>query len=303
MLNLPAFKENNKFAAAVSGGSDSLAMLFLLAEQGLSENLVVLHFNHKLRKESDVEAVFIQEICKKLNVKCVVGCWENPVLEGNLMQNARKARYDFFKKECEALGLDFVCVAHTRDDVVETFFTRLARGSGVQGLSAMKASVNVQGVQVVRPLLESSREELISYLQDKGQTFISDPSNENEKYFRIRMRHLKPQLEASGLEYQHVRQSALALRRADDALNFYAKRELEVYFEHHILKTEVTLLPEEIFSRVLDFCLQNVSGEGLSPRTSKRMAVLEKMKASEKKFTLGGVIFTLQKEGYSLKKE
>lgn len=300
-LSLDSLRNLN-IAAAVSGGSDSLALLFLLIEAGFKDNLTVLHFNHKFRPESDDEEFWLKFLCERLGVRFIVGSLSGGV-EGNLQQAARKARYKFFKDQCSLLGLDKVCVGHTRDDVVETMLMRMGRGSGLKGLSAMSAETVVEGVSVLRPLLNFSREDLQSYLNLKSQEYLSDPSNENDKFYRIRVRKLKPVLEGAGLSYEHLYQSALSLSRANDALSFYVKQSLNECFASNCLNLSFIHQPLEVSLRVLAESLLHVTGEGLAPRTSKVMRALKMMEAREKKFTLGGAIFTLKGEVYMIEKE
>lgn len=296
-----------KYAAAISGGSDSLAMLFMLVEMGYKDNITVLHFDHNLRKESETEANWLRKLCEKLDVRFVCEKWSKPNVEVNLQQEARQARYSFFRRQCESDNLESVLVAHTQDDVVETMLMRLGRGSGLTGLSAMQKQTHVFGVKVLRPLLDFKREDLQNYLKENQSDYISDPSNENEKFYRIRVRNLKPVLKDAGIHYEHIASSAHALRRADDALNFFADSlASQLIAESSVgvhLSMDIFMYPEEIQLRLVAAALFKLTGEGLAPRTSKRLQALLNMKDGVKAFTLGGAKF-IQKSGfYLLEKE
>ncbi|MFT7144867.1 MAG: tRNA(Ile)-lysidine synthase [Alphaproteobacteria bacterium] len=300
-------QKNTQIAVAVSGGSDSMALLHLLIDQGFSEQITVLHFDHNLRTESESEANRLRTYVESLSISFISAKWQSPVTEGNLQQAARLARYAFFKKMCLKHNLDYVMVAHSMDDVAETFLMRLARGSGLRGLSSMQVQSDALGVKVVRPLLHIGREVLQSYLVNKQIKYISDPSNDNPKFFRIRIRKLKKILHDSGLTYQNIRESALSLRRADDALEFYSEKSFKLNCETKgdklLLNTCFLTEPSEICLRVLEKSILSVTGDGLAPRTSKRYRALQAMKNSEKRFTLGGVIFTLCEDSYLLEIE
>lgn len=301
-LSLNSLKNSN-IAAAVSGGSDSLALLYLLIESGFGENLTVLHFNHKLRKESDDEELWLKNLCEKLGVKFVSSSWVFDDFQGNVQQLARKARYAFFKNCVTQLNLSKVLIGHTQDDVVETMLMRMGRGSGLKGLAAMDGDCIVEGVPVLRPLLDCSRQSLQEYLKGMGVEYLSDPSNENDKFYRIRVRKLKDELKQAGLEYNHLYESARSLKRADDALGFYVNQSLELNMDNHLLSNEFLSSPQEVSVRVLAKALTRVTGDGLAPRTSKCLRALEAMKVGEKKFTLGGAIFTLKGNAYLIEKE
>ena len=305
--NIFQLGSREKYAAAVSGGSDSLAMLYMLVDMGYKDNITVLHFDHNLRKESANEAKWLRKQCEILGVQFVCEKWHKPNVEGNIQQEARYARYTFFKHACETNNLNSVLVAHTQDDLVETMLMRLGRGSGLTGLSAMSEETNVLGVSVYRPLLNETRETLQNYLKEKGVDYISDPSNDNEKFFRIRVRNLKPVLLNAGIAYEHIASSAKALRRADDALNFFADSLANHLIEEQggkvNLSTDIFMYPEEIQLRLLATALFKVTSEGLAPRTSKRSQALLNMKDGIKGFTLGGAIFKQKSGFYQLEKE
>lgn len=305
--NIFQLDTRQKYAAAVSGGSDSLAMLLMLHELDYHKNIVIVHFDHNLRPESAGEARWLKGLCQKLGFECIVGKWQKPKTDENLQKAARVARYDFFKNTCHNHHLKAVLVAHTKDDVVETMLMRLGRGSGLSGLSAMKRESDVLGVEVLRPLLGKSREELQRFLVDKNQDFISDPSNENEKFFRIRVRKLKEHLKEAGLNYEHMAESSKSLRRADDALNFFvdglASHLIVKKGEQVSLLQDIFLYPKEVQLRLLAKALFITTDEGLAPRTSKRLQALKYMNEGVQKFTLGGAVFTLKGEVYLLAKE
>ena len=140
-LELPF--EGKTFIAAVSGGADSVSLLLALNDlrerKKLENRFVIAHFNHNLRQEdSEKDAEFVKSLCVKFNFELALGSG-NVLKQGNIEQNARIARYDFLRKTAENLHADAVLTAHTINDQAETFLINLIRGSGLQGLSGMKA--------------------------------------------------------------------------------------------------------------------------------------------------------------------
>lgn len=303
-----AFLENYKdkrIAVAVSGGSDSLALLYAVYEAVGNENLVVFHFNHNLRPEAEAEAHLVAEITARMGIPCAVRVWhhESHKKDGhNLMQKARIARYSAFKELCEEYNVDAVCVGHTADDVAESFMMRLGRGSGIAGLASMRSSGDVLGVSVIRPILSCTRQGLKDYLTSRGQDWVNDPSNEKTDFLRVRVRRAKEAFEKIGLPFESIFASSVSLRRAEDALNAWAEQlwcnVMTVVNEKTIeINNEFWQQQQEMQLRLLAKIMLHFTGDTLAPRTSKRLNLLDVMSKTEVgKWTLGGVIFEKKKE-------
>lgn len=168
--------------AMVSGGPDSVALLRVILDLG--GRPVVLHVDHGLRGEGSREdAAFVAELCERLGVRCEVR--HLSLVEGaNLQERARGERYRFAGEVAGALGLRTVAVGHTADDVAETVLMNLARGAGLRGLSGIPPVRD----RVVRPLIQTTRQEVLGYLASIGQDYRTDPTNLIGKYARNRIR-------------------------------------------------------------------------------------------------------------------
>ena len=171
--------------------------------------LRVVTVDHGLRPESADEAAMVAGECATLG-------WPHTTLRwhwdgaGNKMDAARRVRLALIDEWRGALS--HVLMAHTRDDVAETFLMRLARGSGVDGLAAMSARREVGGMQVLRPCLDMGRAELRHYLTVLRTPWAEDPSNEDPAYGRVRMRRLLSELQAEGLGSDTLADTAARLR-------------------------------------------------------------------------------------------
>ena len=195
--------------AAVSGGADSTALLAALHElrRGgkLDLPIIVAHFNHRLRAdESDADAEFVRNLTARFEFGFVVGVPSKPLDDqiGNLEQAARRARYKFFGETATARNSSIVLTGHTQDDQAETLLLRLLRGSGADGLAAMRAKSNLDfrgdksdiqnskpKINLIRPLLNwARRADTENYCRARRIEFCRDAMNEDLNFARVRVR-------------------------------------------------------------------------------------------------------------------
>ncbi len=177
---------------AVSGGADSMCLLHILLSLAEERRLQVFaaHFDHRIRgEESARDAAFVAEWCAHQGVRCVMG--EGDVLrEAGLLgqgveETARQLRYAFLRRTAVALGCTRVATAHNADDNAETLLLHLVRGSGLQGLTGIPP----RREEVVRPLLTTTRAEILDYLEAHRIPWRTDSTNSDEAYTRNRLRH------------------------------------------------------------------------------------------------------------------
>jgi tRNA(Ile)-lysidine synthase len=181
---------SQRVGVAVSGGADSVFLLCALSRLGHAA--AVLHVNHKLRAEaSDADEEFVRDLAARRSLPFLSVA--APVAEGNLEQEARRARYRFFAECRELLQLDAIATGHTLDDQAETVLLRFLRGSGTQGLAAIRP-VTTDGL--VRPLLDLRRCDIRQWLLDNGIGWREDATNVSRDFDRNRVRlETLPQLE------------------------------------------------------------------------------------------------------------
>jgi tRNA(Ile)-lysidine synthase len=182
---------------AVSGGGDSMALLLLAAAWAQIEghDLHAVTVDHGLRAEAGAEARFVGEVCAGLGIDHTTLAWRGPKPESGLPQAARMARHERIEAHARAIGSDLVLVAHTADDQAETVFMRAARRAGAgslgRGLAGMERfSLLPGGTLLARPLLGVARAALRQYLGQHGQSWIEDPTNDDDSYERVRVRRL-----------------------------------------------------------------------------------------------------------------
>ena len=268
-------------ALAVSGGSDSVAMMVLFADwlrqQGGDGNRhTVLTVNHRLRAQAAAEARAVAEHAAALGFRHAVLEWRGPKPQTGLQAAARAARYRLMGDYMAAHGLRTLLVAHTRDDQAETLLMRLARGSGLDGLAAMAPSTEVglsrgcDGVRIVRPLLGVSRARLRAPLTERGIAWLEDPSNDAPAFERSRWRAARSDLERLGLSSERLAVSARRLQRVRAALeavtdDYCAANgglvRTDPLGAFHIDRQRLRRAPEEIAMRVIGRCITAAGGQ------------------------------------------
>jgi tRNA(Ile)-lysidine synthase len=190
-----------RLLAALSGGSDSVALTFILRELAVNGGFTLVglaHFNHHLRPTADRDERFCRALAVRLELPIVVGGADVKDYAASerigIEEAARRARYAFLHRAAADLGADRIAVGHTRDDQAETFLLKLIRGAGLTGLGGIYPRRGA----VVRPLLECSRAELRDYLAARHEGWVEDESNTDLTNPRNRVRHrVIPELDAA----------------------------------------------------------------------------------------------------------
>lgn len=185
----------NTVLVAVSGGSDSIALLLLASAWAghVGANLQVVTIDHGLRPEAAAEAAFVSGVSEALNLPHLTIAWEGMKPESGLSNASRTARYQLLEEFALDIGAKTILVGHTANDQAETILMRNARGAEGQqdrGLSGIAPLMILpQRTQLLRPLLGFSRNKLRKYLLEMNQSWIEDPSNMDEAYERVRIRN------------------------------------------------------------------------------------------------------------------
>ena len=189
----------SRVLVAVSGGADSVALLFLLHRIAPARELFLeaAHLDHALRPDSSADAAHVRTLCLELGLALTARRTDVAALarsrRGGLEEAAREARRAFLRETARERGCDWVALAHQRDDQAETFLLRLLRGAGTAGLAGMRAVAP----PFVRPLLPFCRAELVAWLAAEGIAWREDASNLDPAFTRNRVRHeLLPLLES-----------------------------------------------------------------------------------------------------------
>lgn len=184
-------EKSPSFLLAVSGGVDSMVLLYLISnfKSQISNSFVVAHINYKLRgKDSDLDQKLVEEFCEnhqiKLHIYQVSEKDQKPE-NASIQLWARELRYRFFREIQERENLKYLITAHHLNDQLETFFINLSRGSGITGLSGIPTNEN----QILRPLLPFSKEEIYAFAKENDIPFREDISNAKNDYLRNKIRN------------------------------------------------------------------------------------------------------------------
>ncbi len=252
---LSSLNEYDKIGVAVSGGADSMALAHLLRAAFPKKTIYAYTVDHALRTESADEAKQVSDWLSSIATHRTL-VWHNDKPETAIQEEARGARYDLLHQACTEDGVGVLCLGHHQDDQGETLLHRLAKGSGLDGLGGMRTTTPYQDIVLMRPLLNASHDDLVRYCKDNSIDWIEDPSNENEKFARVRLRHARQTLEGEGLTNTRLSRLADRMQRASDALDFYARQEwavwkLEESNDKIILAPDVFTLPDEIGLRII----------------------------------------------------
>jgi tRNA(Ile)-lysidine synthase len=245
---------------AVSGGPDSLAML-LLAKAAMPDHIHAATIDHGLRAEAADEAQFVAEICAILNVPHSILAPDHPIT-GNIQSNARAARYSLLQKHAVAADCQWIATAHHADDQLETLLMRIMRGSGVDGLAAIR----MRNGNIIRPCLNFTKTELMEICTNAGVSPIHDPSNDNVDFDRVALRQWLAANDAP-FDSKRALRTTSAISDASEALNWTVEHLQPSHLQLESATATLTPadLPREILRRLLLRALTHIQPD-IAPR-------------------------------------
>ena len=294
----------NNFCVAVSGGLDSLALSFLAKCYSLEKNKKVYFFivDHKIRNNSSSEANFVKNELKQFKVDCKILTLKKQKKISNLLSYARDNRYGQIVNQSLKKKFDFILTAHHENDLLENFFIRLLRGSGLKGLISfkkIKSKVNINHkVSILRPLIDVPKKDLI-YISKKTFNFnVDDPSNYDDKFLRVKVRKLISKLQKDGLTLKKFKTSLRNLSKSNDAIDYYVKKNINdnssyIKITNKIILNENFLYqPDEIVFRSFSELIHKTGKKNTFSRGSKIINLIKhlKIRKNDTKKTLSGCI-------------
>jgi tRNA(Ile)-lysidine synthase len=293
-------------ALAVSGGSDSVAMLHLVAQWAPRQNtlvvLTVLSVDHGLRDEAAQECVQVGEWCKDLGLNHVTLQWLGEKPSTGIQAKGRDARYALMTDWCLGHDVPVLLTAHTADDQAETIVMRQSRTSTAKSLAGIWPSRDWNGVQVMRPLLLARRQELRDYLSSQNLSWIDDPSNFNPRYERVRIRE---KLAGDAAVAETAAHALHAVKVTQQEADDWTSAHLSISdlgllsCSRKSLKSIDADLGDEILTRLF-----TLSGIRHLPELKSRQSMWSWFSSGQlKRRTLGGLIFAARKHDILIARE
>jgi len=306
-----SYINHDRIALAVSGGRDSMALMYLVyrwkAHLALNIEIEVLTVNHNLRKAAEDECGFVQKIAKNYGFKHKVLIWEHEHVETSIQEKARKARYQLMLDYVREENIDTILTAHTSDDNIETFIMRLAKGSGLNGLKSINEIRHEDRIQIQRPLLSLSRSLTTEILRSTGNEWVDDPTNDDERFERVKIRNNISLLSSFNISSDNLTKTIQRLARAHESISFFTNLvseelvELSELGHANVNFDKLRYYPKEIILRVFAKALTDVNGGNVS--LSSLEAVFAELIKTERSKTLNGCQIIPQKNKYVIVRE
>ena len=281
-----------RIGLAVSGGPDSLALMLLAADYAKAhsqqDRFVVYSVDHGLRPEAAAEVTFVIETARSFGLTARALTWEGAKPQSGIQQAARDARYALIAAAMADDGAEILLTAHHLADQAETVLMRLAHGSGIEGLRGMDYFAEIAGLAIVRPLLGVAPEDLKQVVAASGLTPVTDPSNADTDYERVRWRQMLPQLAALGLDARRLARLADRMRDADHALIAMAvavETSLDAATGSAAMgRAALVKAPRAVAIRVIGNLLRQVGGEKKPHDLAPVEALTDRLRAYQAKF-------------------
>ncbi|OPB32224.1 tRNA lysidine(34) synthetase TilS [Bartonella sp. AR 15-3] len=353
------FSHCQKLILGVSGGSDSLALLFLVKEHlktlPIAPEVIVVTIDHQLREESAYEAENVAKICYAFQIKHIIVRWEGKKPQTKISEKARIARYDLLFKEAQKQGATLIMTGHTLNDQAETYQMRVQRSQKKteaarhetsempwkdrekdkapaneemeiskenshkrlvqkdeeryeRGLSCMPREALLYGkVRLIRPLLGVRRKTLRAYLSLRGSTWIDDPTNEDLKFERVRVRHFLHQKKLTEIA-QKVHKATVQRRvQAQKVADLILALDITVEYGHCFIGKPPSFLQQHhAFPFVVGLFIVLMGGSSYLLSSQKLAALDQKLclhDLEKKRFTLAGAVIEYSRKGLAIWRE
>ena len=290
---------NQNFIVAISGGPDSLSLAYLSKIYSINKKLdsKFIIIDHKLRPESTKEAKLVKNLLKKFHINAQILTWTQNKPKSNIQSAARDMRYNLLFKKCKQYKIGNILLGHHQDDLIENFFIRILRGSGLKGLVSLDKKIEISGINLLRPLLNIKKDDLIFLTNFVFNFYVDDPTNKDDKYQRTRVRKLVEELRKNGLDKKKLYKTISNLKHSNETIKFYVEQNFNNNTNYSsrknqlLLKKEFFLQPYEIVFRSFSNSIKLVGKKYYSVRGKKIDKIITQIENDAfSKGTLGGCI-------------
>ena len=290
---------NESFIVAVSGGPDSLALSFLSKIYSIKRSLNSKYFivDHKLRKNSTLEANYVKKKLKKFSINLNILTWNGTKPKKNIQSISRDKRYSLLCKSAKKFKIKNILLGHHMDDLIENFFIRIIRGAGLNGLVSLDKKSKIENINLFRPLININKQDLTYVANQVFGSYVVDPSNQDDKFKRVKIRNLLKLLEKEGLDKNKFLLTIKNLKSSNNTIKFYTLKNLQDNVTLIKKKGSVVLKrnffyhsPEVVF-RSLTEVIKIVGKKYYSTRGKKIDRILKLINNKPQlKVTLGGCV-------------
>ena len=286
-----------KIAVAVSGGADSLYAVLKANEELSSKGfeIIALTVDHGLRKTSGQEARFVADLMREKGIEHHILCWQGQKPTTGVEDKARIARYALLEEWCLNNEVKYLITAHHLYDQVETFFMRLQRGSGLDGLCGMKEITPFKSIYILRPFLKTNPNVFKTFLKKQNIKWVEDESNQDERLLRVKMRHFLPLFEKqTGISPLQIAQTMERLQCSRAYFETTVQKLIQNHFQ--VFNDKVYCCDSDVFCgfeteiqyRLLSFLIKKISRSVYPPEAEKLCALMKKIQCENfKSATLG----------------
>ncbi len=306
-----SIKIKQDFIVGVSGGPDSLALAFFSKIYSLENRLNVkfLIVDHKLRTESTIEAKQVKKTLKKFFINCEILTWKGKKPKNNIQSLARIKRYNLLISKCKKFKIKNILLAHHQDDLFENFFIRILRGSGLKGLTSFDEKTKINDVNILRPLINQKKDDMLFVSKFVFNFFVNDPSNNDKKFQRIRVRKLISELKKEGLDKRKFANTIKNLKHSEAVINFFVSKNIKknsIFSKKNgfILNQDFFSQPYEVIFRSLSDLIKLTGKKYYPVRGRKLDKIIDQIsQKSFLKLTLGGCIIKKVNQTVIISKE
>ena len=266
--------------------------------------------DHKLRSESTKEAKVVKDLLKKILITPEILTWKGKKPSKNIQSLARIKRYELMYKRCDKYKIKNILIGHHQDDLFENFFIRLLRGSGLKGLISLDKENNIGDKNLLSPLLDQKKEDLVFLSKNVFNFYIQDPTNNDEKYQRIKIRKLIKELQKNGLDKNKFFKTIKNLKYSNKVVNFYVSENLKknTFFSDRSNKLILNKIffnqPYEVIFRAFSESIKLIGKKYYSARGKKLDKIIKDIENNQSfRATLGGCIIEKVNETVIISKE
>jgi tRNA(Ile)-lysidine synthase len=273
-----------QIAVAISGGCDSVALTLALNDFCRENKIKIqaLTIDHGVRKNSKIEAKKVGELLKKFDISHkILSIPKKQIPQKNIEANLREIRYKMLSDFCKKNHIEFLFIGHHVGDIAENFLIRLFRGSGLDGLSPMQKISEINGIKIIRPFLEISKDELKNYLIEKNISWFEDETNDDEKFLRNKIRKFLASFEDKNLLEKRIYNASLEISKTRDFFDeIMNENELEIIEQNAdnltiINRQKLAEINPSIALKILAKILMKIGEKKYKPRKEKLVRFYE----------------------------